>query len=176
MKLCDRGLATALRDALIVTAAASLLGVLVNATVHPEPIPFIAEKAYEIMVPCPEPGGPVETLEPTDEKVSAETTMTVDARSTEEFEGWHLAGAVNIPYDWLDPTPEEKIGELAKQIAASRARHVVVYGDGGDPDTGEWLGKELSAKGIKHVHFVKGGAEALKSLERGAAPGGQGHE
>ncbi len=174
MKLLDRGLATALRDALVVTAAASLLGVLVNATVHPEAIPFIAEKAYEIMVPCPEPGGPVEALEPADPKVSAETTTAVDARSKEEFEEWHVEGAMSIPYDWLDPTPEEKIAELAKEIAASRAHHVVVYGDGGDPDTGEWLGKELSAKGIKHVCFVKGGAEALKKPGGGSAPGGQG--
>jgi hypothetical protein len=174
MKLLDLGLLTALRDALLVTAAASLLGATVNATVHPEPITFIAEKGYDVMVPCPEPGGPVDALEPADPRVSAKSTLIVDARPKGELEAWRVDGAVNIPYDWLDPTPEEKIAELAKEIAASRAHHVVVYGDGGDPDTGEWLGKELSAKGIKHVCFVKGGAEALKAHRGGAAPGGQG--
>jgi hypothetical protein len=171
MKPLVQGLGTALRDALVVTAAASLLGVVVNATVHPEPIPFIAEQAYQILVPCPEPGGPVQAVEPADPLVSAETTMRVDARAANELERWHLPDAMSIPYDWLDPTPEARIDDLAGEIASSRAHNVVVYGDGGDPDTGEWLGKELSATGIKHVHFVTGGAPALR---RAATSGGQG--
>ncbi len=164
MKLLFQGLGNALRSAVLVTVAASILGAVVNATVHPEPIPFVAKQAYQVLVPCPEPGGPVERVDALDPVVSAETTMRVDARVSSEFEGWHLPGAMSIPYDWLDPTPATRIGELAREIASSRAHNVVVYGDGGDPDTGEWLGKELSASGIKHVHFVVGGAEALRPI------------
>ncbi len=66
-----------------------------------------------------------------------------------------------MPYDWLDPVPETVLRELARSIAASRATRVVVYGDGGRPDSGEHLGREISGRGIRNVAFVRGGAAAL---------------
>ncbi len=63
--------------------------------------------------------------------------------------------------------PDDHLQELAELIASSRATRVVVYGDGGRPDSGEHLGKEISGRGIKNVGFVEGGAPAL--LERTAA-------
>jgi hypothetical protein len=47
---------------------------------------------------------------------------------------------------------------------------VVVYGDGGAPDTGELLAREISGHGIKHVFFVEGGAPELRSSERPGGP------
>lgn len=164
-KLLMAGLWTALRDALILSAVAFGVGVLVNAAIHPEPIPFMAEEDYEILVPCPEPGGEVTPLEPGDAQIGAEQTFRVDARGPEAFAAWHYDGAMNVPYDYLDPTPDEVIAELARRIARSRAQRVVVYGDGDDPDTGEQLGREISGKGIKNVCFVRGGAPALRPAE-----------
>jgi hypothetical protein len=42
---------------------------------------------------------------------------------------------------------------------------VIVYGDGGRPDSGEYLGKEISGRGIKNVYFIRGGAPAVLLLE-----------
>jgi hypothetical protein len=46
---------------------------------------------------------------------------------------------------------------------------VVVFGDGGDPDSGEQLARELAGAGIRNVVFVAGGAPRLQAatLPRG---------
>ena len=157
-----------MRDAVLITVAFSVVGLLVN-LFHPEKIPYIAEDEYETLVPCPEPGGEVTPLEASDPALDAPETFVVDARLEEEHASWNFSQAVNVPYDYLDPTPEETIEELARRIARAKAQRVVVYGDGDLPDTGEQLGKEISGKGIKNVYFIKGGAPALKSQK---APGG----
>jgi len=162
------GLGTALKDALLITAACGAVGLLVN-LFHPEKIPYIAEEEYETLVPCPEPGGEVTPMEPSDPALSAKETFVVDARTKAEHTEWNFRGAMNVPYDYLDPTPDEIIHELAKKIAKSRAQRVAVYGDGDRPDTGEQLGKEISGKGIKNVFFVTGGAPALRQPD---SPGG----
>ncbi len=154
------GLKTALRDAVLISAACSLVGLLVN-LFHPEKIPYIAEEEYETLVPCPEPGGEVTLLEATDPFVHAEDTFIVDARGEEEHRAWKLRDAMSIPYDYLEPIPDQALKDLIRGTQKSGARRVVVYGDGKNPDSGEQAGKEISGKGIKNVFFVKGGAPAL---------------
>ncbi len=163
IRLLLAGSLAALRDALLLTAVCSGLGLAVNAWFHPESIPLLAEEEYETLVPCPEPGGEVTPIQPDDPQIQAESTFAVDARAEAAFDDWHLEGAMRVTYDYLDPTPEEVIEELARRIARSRAQRVVVYGDGDDPDTGEQLGREISGKGIKNVFFVQGGAPALRA-------------
>ncbi|MBW1809179.1 MAG: rhodanese-like domain-containing protein [Deltaproteobacteria bacterium] len=161
------GLGTVIRDAVLITVVFGGLGVLVN-LFHPEKIPFIAEKEYETMVPCPVFGGEVNLIEVDDPDLYAKETFLVDARLVNEHAEWKFRQAVNVPYDYLDPTPEEVIKKLTRQIASSRAQRVVVYGDGSRPDSGEQLGKEISGHGIKNVFFVEGGAPALKKLSESA--------
>ena len=163
------GMGTALRDAVLITAACSLVGLLVN-LFHPEKIPYIAEEEYETLVPCPEPGGEVTPLEATDAFVNAQDTFIVDARQKNEHQAWKLRDAMNIPYDYLEPIPDEVLMELIKRTQKSGARRVLVYGDGKNPDSGEQAGKEISGKGVKNVFFVKGGAPALKGDEPGGGP------
>ncbi len=151
------------REALVVSFAFSAIGLLVN-LVHPNKIPYVAKQAYEILVPCPEPGGKVTPLAPNREERFYEDAFLVDARSKEDFATWHFLSATNVPFDYLDPTPKETIQALAKEIARSRAQKVLVYGDGDTPDTGEQLGKEISGYGIKNVFFLKGGAPRLRAL------------
>lgn len=155
------GLGTTLRDAVLITAAACVVGLLVN-LFHPEKIPYIAEEEYNILVPCPEPGGEVTPLQAGDPLVQAKDTFIVDARRQSEHQAWKLGTAMNIPYDYLEPIPDEALQQLIKGIQKSGAKRVVVYGDGKDPDSGEQAGKEISGKGIKNVFFVKGGAPALR--------------
>lgn len=155
-----RSIGRSVAEAALVAAASAALGLAVN-TVRPAGLPLVARTPYQTLVPCPEPGGPVEEVAPDDPLIGDERAFVVDARPAEAFARGHLPGAVNLPYDWLDPVPEERLGELAAAIAASRARTVVVYGDGGHPDSGEHLGREISGRGIKNVRFVAGGAPAL---------------
>lgn len=154
------GLGTVLRDAVLITAVAGAVGLLVN-LFHPEKIPYIAEEEYDTLVPCPEPGGEVIPMEATDALVQAGDTFIVDARGKQEHQAWKLRDAMNIPYDYLEPIPDESLKELIKRIQKKGAHRVLVYGDGKDPDSGEQAGREISGKGIKNVFFVKGGAPAL---------------
>jgi hypothetical protein len=163
------GMGNALRDAVLIAGLSAVLALLVN-LVHPERIPFVAEQEYETMVPCPVFGGEVVPLDPGDPALHADQTFVVDARAKAEHDDWHFGDAMNVPYDYLDPTPEDVIQELARRIARSRAQRVVVYGDGQRPDTGEQLGKEISGHGIKNVHFVKGGAPSLREQPAGPKP------
>ena len=158
-----------LRDAVLAAGISFAVGLLVN-LVRPDAIPFVAEQPYELFVPCSEPGGEVTPMTADAPALLADDSFVVDARSKREFDAWRLRQAVNISYDYLDPTPQETLQELAETIARSRAKRVVVYGDGETPDTGEQLAREVSGHGIKHVFFVEGGAPALRSSER---PGGR---
>lgn len=154
------GLGEVFRDALLVTLVASVVGLFAN-LVHPGRIPFFAEREYSVLVPCPEPGGAVMMMRADDPLLAVQETFLVDARSEGEYARWKLRGAVNVPFDYLDPTPRVVVENLAHRAASSRAQRVVVYGDGDEPDSGEQLGKEISGRGIKNVLFVLGGAPAL---------------
>ena len=43
---------------------------------------------------------------------------------------------------------------------------VAFHGEVSDPDSGEQLASAISAKGVRNVFFVEGGAPALRRLER----------
>jgi hypothetical protein len=156
-------------EACLIVVACAALAPLINAF-HPRGIPLVAHKEYETLVPCPEPGGEVLALEASDPALHDRASFFVDARGAEQAARWRYREAVSVPYDYLDPTPEETLKELARSIARSGAQRVVVYGDGDDPDTGELLGREISGHGIRNVHFVRGGAPALEAQD-GAGEG-----
>jgi hypothetical protein len=162
--LLYEALGDSIRDAILVTVGCALTAVVVNTWLHPDPIPFITTREYEILVPCPEPGGKVIPMEADDPRLDAAATFIVDARPPAEYARWHLPGALNMPYSYLDPTPPDTLRALARAIARSHARQAAVYGDGDDPDTGELLGREISGHGIRHVFFVRGGAPALMAV------------
>jgi hypothetical protein len=153
-----------LLEAAAVAALGCVIALAFNA-LRPSGLPLVADTPYRTLVPCPEPGGPVEPVEAGAAEIWSPRSFLVDARPDGEFTGRHLPGAVNVPYDWLDPVPGETLAELARSIAASGATRVVVYGDGGRPDSGEYLGKEISGRGIKNVRFIRGGAPAVFALE-----------
>ena len=155
------GWGSAVRDSLLVVSIASAVALLVNGFLNPNGIPLIAEDEYETLVPCPEPGGKVTPVAAMECLKAPERTFWIDARSEEDFHHWHHPQAVNVTYDYLDPTPKDIIKELVHKIARSKAQRVFVYGDGDDPDTGEQLGREISGKGIRNVYFITGGARAL---------------
>ncbi|MBT3222894.1 MAG: rhodanese-like domain-containing protein [Proteobacteria bacterium] len=152
-----RGLIVPSRDALIVATVSILMAVSVNAW-RDDGLPLVAQQPYRIFVPCPEPGGEVFALSPSEVRLNDERELVIDARGTGQFQQWHVPGALNVPFDFLDPVGDEVVEDLV----ATRSNRVVVYGDGLVPDTGEELASELSGRGMRNVHFVPGGVVAMQ--------------
>jgi rhodanese-related sulfurtransferase len=156
---------TALRDAALVLVAASALALGFNRVrAAGARIPLVAEREYEVLVPCPDTVAEAPPLDPA--AAGARGDLLVDARSAAEFARWHAPGARSLPFDFLDPTPADAV----KRVARSGARRVVVYGDGGEPDSGHELARELAGRGIRNVFHVRGGAPALQALAPRGAP------
>lgn len=153
----------AVRDAAIIVVISLILSVSVNAIRSTGAIALVAEEEYQVLVPCPEhEGKPAEAAAAATVKLGEEGVLMVDARDVAKGQ-WSVAGAVSIPYDFLEPTSPE----ILRKVLDSRAKRVVVFGDGDNPDTGEQLASELSGHGIRNVVFVQGGAPALKKAQGG---------
>lgn len=153
-----------LRDAVIACAIFAVIAFAVN-DIRADGLPLVAEKPYDIFVPCPEILGTVEGIAATDGRVRDGNSFVVDARSQDEFDEWHLDGAICITYDYLDGIPEEELRNVTLNIAQSGKARLIVYGDGDGKigSTGYELGRELSGHGIKNVFVVEGGADALRA-------------
>lgn len=161
----DETLKSTCRDAAWVVAVAFGLALGVNA-VRSDGLPLVADREYQVLVPCPEVGGEAAALAPTDPALRDPRTVLLDARDAAAFAAWHAPGARSVPYDYLAPTPQETV----REILASGAARVVVVGDGDDPDSGRELARELAGRGLQNVAFVTGGAPALKAALAGGAP------
>lgn len=158
--------AKVIRDAVILTVFWAFVGILFN-SLRPSGLPLVAQQAYEIFVPCPEPLGEVHSLEPEDALIRDEKSLLIDARHQEAYTAWHLPGSRNVPFDYLEGVPDE----VVRQIARSGAARVIVYGDGQDPDSGRELARELAGRGVRNVFYVQGGADALSRLFGGGVGG-----
>ncbi len=152
-----------LRDAIIICTIVAVIGIIINA-VRPDGLPFIADKPYEIFVPCPETLGTVEMISASDSRMNDGRAFIVDARTQEEFNEWHLKDAICITYDYLDPISEDELKNVSMNIIGSGKERLIVYGDGDGKQgsTGYELGRELAGHGIKNVFIVDGGVDALK--------------
>ena len=161
-----------LRDAALIVLVSTCCALGTNAA-RSDGIPFFAHAEYDILVPCPEPEGAAEGIAPTDERVVSRKTLLIDARDPADFETWHLPDAISVPLDWLAEQQEidAQARTVAQQVARSGKRDVVVYGDGSDPDSGQYWAGLLVAAGIKRVVYVSGGAPALR--QAGIGPGGK---
>ena len=157
-----------LRDAAIVVLVAACCALGTNAA-RSDGITLLARTEYEILVPCPEPEGTAEGIPPTDERIASNKSLLIDAREPTDFEAWHLPNAISVPLDWLAEQQEidAQAQTVAQQVARSGRRDVVVYGDGANPDSGQYWAALLNSAGIKHVVYVTGGAPALRETRIG---------
>jgi hypothetical protein len=151
-------------EACVICLIMAIIGIVINA-IRSDGLPFIADKPYEIFVPCPEILGTVEMIAANDSRLTDGKSFIVDARSQEEFDTWHYAESICITYDYLDRIPEEELKTVTLNIINSGKERLIVYGDGdgGQGSTGYELGRELAGHGIPQVFVVEGGAEGLKN-------------
>jgi rhodanese-related sulfurtransferase len=154
------------RDAFLLGLMASGVALAVNALRPTNRLPLVAREPHEILRPCPETSGHAEPLEPGALRTGEPGLVLLDARSAEEFLAWHLPGARSLSFDYLTPVSREQVKELLRL----RPRRVVVYGDGDNPDSGEQMARQIAGLGLKQVHFVRGGAPALKGRRSGGRP------
>lgn len=151
------------RDAAIVVAVATLVGVVNNLSRGQARIAFIQDRPYDILVPCTESVGQASSIAATSLRAGDAASLIIDARSSDEYAAWHFPDAISVPFDWLGPPVQDEVGRLAKQVTATRAHRVVVYGDGDDPDSGREWARLLAGGGIRNVSYVEGGAPALRA-------------
>lgn len=153
---------TILRDALVVLILITIIALGINA-LRSKGLPLVAKEKYRILVPCPEPAGEAKALHSEVVTNPLPGDLMVDGRTATEFAVWHPQNAVSVPFDYLTEVNDETLASLVK----TGARRVIVFGDGQNPDSGEQLAKELSGRGIKNVHFITGGAPALRKVFAG---------
>jgi len=152
-----------LRDAAIVCVVFSAVGLAFNA-LRSSGIPLVATKAYDIYVPCPELLGEVLPIAPGAPELRDARTLLVDARDSKDYAAWHAPGAINVPYDYLDPIPDAVLDALSRDFASSKKARIVVYGDGEGKlgDAGHELGRELSGRGLRNVYVLQADVETFK--------------
>ena len=146
-----------LRDAAIALALSAIAAITFNA-LRSQGLEFIVFQDYEVFVPCPEPVGEAEPLDPSQVRWGEDDELVLDARSPYQYKKWHPEGVRNVPFDFLLPVEEG----VLRSIVQGRLERVLVYGDGLVPDTGEQLARELSSRGIKNVYYIKGGITGIK--------------
>jgi predicted sulfurtransferase len=154
------------RDVLLIIMLAIILALCVN-MFRKDGIPLVAEKEFEILVPCSDPMDEAAAINEDHSLISDPATLLIDVRSKEEFDKWHLPQSINQPFDWLAEQDEvsRKAAGIAKTVARSGKHHVIIYGDGENPDAGEHWAALLSKSGIKNVAYISGGAKSLLRLK-----------
>ena len=98
---------------------------------------------------------------------AAAGALFVDARSKEEYEEGHIAGAINLPFDDVFKDPA-----LAKSVRAG-TRPVITYCGGGECDLSRNLAFSLIDAGLRKVLVYTGGMPAWKAAGASVNEGSQ---
>jgi hypothetical protein len=149
--------------AILLAGASGMLGLIFNVA-RSNSLPWTAKQPYETFVPCPEPIKEILSIDPGVLATADPAILLIDARSLEPYgRRYWVTNAINVPFDYLKPVTDVRL----KQIAKSRAKKVIVFGDGGTPDNGHELARELAGSGIKNVFYIKGGLSRSFIAEKG---------
>lgn len=160
---------TVLRDAALLVVFSVGLALAVNQIRSTGGIPLVATQDYEVLVPCPEYEGTASAVAAAEVHLEEKGLLLVDARADEDHRAWHPAGSLSLPFDYLVPVADDPASKVKlRRVLDTRARRIVVFGDGDDPDSGEQLARELAGQGLRNVTFVRGGAPALRARLDGA--------
>ncbi|HOY45415.1 MAG TPA: rhodanese-like domain-containing protein [bacterium] len=160
--------AFALRQALILTLAALILGLAAN-QLNPRGIAIAAAPTgAAAWDDSPTPGYPRPiTLDQMQGLMQRRAALLIDARSREEYLDGHLPGALHISFEgWFE--------QIDRVRALPHERWLVLYCSGGTCDLADLLAGELIREGFEKVAVYRGGIAEYRlanPLERGEEAG-----
>lgn len=96
-------------------------------------------------------GGPVLTPEAALANFGKAGVVFVDARPGKDYGKGHIQGAVNLPYSFLDPLPEDAMDRLKSY------KIVVVYCNTREGQASKLMAGEIYRSGIKGAFYLEGG-------------------
>jgi rhodanese-related sulfurtransferase len=103
---------------------------------------------------CTDPNVRTITVEELRHKMGTRAVVLLDARSTEEYRGGHLPGAMSLPW--------RLAGELAPVYVPDPAAEIVAYGAAGESsgasNAGQHLAERLQCLGYTSVRLYAGDA------------------
>ena len=133
-----------------VIAFSAVIAVIVNGA-REVSLPLIMPFQPEYHCSSGMEAGPVLTPEAALASFGKAGAVFVDARAGEDYGKGHIQGAVNIPYSFLEPLPEDAMNRLKTY------RIVVVYCDTREGQRSKLMAGEIYRSGIKGAFYLEGG-------------------
>lgn len=161
-----RGVVVLFGRSILLTAGCVLFAVGFNA-VRPNGIDLVAQRPYDIYVPCPETETEAESVSAGQLDATHGAELYLDARPEADFRREHIKGAISFPYPLLGDPPAEQVDELKR-----RAVPIVTYGGGVRDRSGEMMAALLTELGVPRVTHLEGGLAAWR--EQGNEVEGEG--
>lgn len=149
-----------LGQAVLLAAVGSGLGLLVNA-VRSEGLALVAEKPYELYVPCPMMPSEASPVKAGDLEGDLSALQIIDARPDAAEASQRIPGARLLPYH---PLKSPDVNVLS-EFKALPPRSLLVVGDTAI-DSGRLLAAELSEAGCLGVRYLEGGFAAWREAGR----------
>ncbi len=156
------------KQALIIVVLATVLGLTVN-LFSPAKIPYvgayrsISDSGDPVVPPAAMPGDPpfigvdVAQLE-----YNAGNVLFVDAREPEEFECGTIAGAINVPFDYL---PDDNLEQFFDStLNVPKDYPIITFCSGEECDLSLQLARNLQAFGYTNISIFFGGWRQWKKL------------
>jgi len=78
-------------------------------------------------------------------------TVFLDAREPEDYQAGHIAGAINLPFDWFD----DYWGDVEPQLELDAI--IIVYCSGAECESSLYEGRYLQEIGYRNIRIFFGG-------------------
>ena len=137
-------------QAIVVIAISAGIAFFVNGA-REVPLPIIMPFQPEYHCASGMEAGPGLTPEAALASFGKAGTVFVDARPGEDYGKGHIQGAINLPYSFLEPLPEDAMNRLKTY------RIVVVYCNTREGQTSKLMAGEIYRSGIKDAFYLEGG-------------------
>lgn len=149
-----------LGQAVLLAVVGSVVGLVVNA-VRSEGLALVAEKPYELYVPCPMMPSEASPVKASELEGDLSAWQIIDARPDAAKASQHIPGAQVLPYHPLKSPDANVLAELK----ALGPNSLLVVGDTAI-DSGRLLAAELSEAGCLGVRYLEGGFAAWREAGR----------
>ncbi len=149
-----------LGQAVLLTVVGSVVGLVVNAA-RSEGLALVADKPYELYVPCPMMPSEASPVKIGDLERDLSAWQVIDARPDAAKASQHIPGARVLPYHPIK-SPD---ADVLAGLKALGPNSLLVVGDTAI-DSGRLLAAELSEAGCLGVRYLEGGFAAWREAGR----------